>query len=107
MSASEPTAIVPFFGNRPNIFALPSAVSSTKRFREILFSTTPPLIDQRHAVFYAGSTVRDLGEIIFAKFFLLLHAERTMIGSRSLEVVHLQTLPKLGMIMLFAQAAVS
>ena len=40
-SASDPTAIVPFFGNSPNIFAAAVDVSSTKRLSEIRFSTTP------------------------------------------------------------------
>ena len=37
MSASKPTAIVPFFGNNPKIFAAAVDVSSTNRFRLIRF----------------------------------------------------------------------
>ena len=42
MSASEPTAIVPFFGNRPKIFAAEVETSSTQRLRPILPLATPP-----------------------------------------------------------------
>src|SRR5450756_797480 len=42
MSASEPTAIVPFFGYIPNIFAGAVAMISTQRSREIRPPTTPP-----------------------------------------------------------------
>jgi hypothetical protein len=43
MSASDPTAMVPFLGYIPNILAGAVAVISTKRFRPILPSSTPPL----------------------------------------------------------------
>ena len=36
-------AIVPFVGNSPNIFAAAVEVNSTKRFKLMRFSTTPPL----------------------------------------------------------------
>ena len=42
MSASLPTAIVPFFGNMPMIFAGVVDVTSTQRLRVIRFCTTPP-----------------------------------------------------------------
>ena len=42
MSASLPTAIVPFFGNMPMSFAGVVDVISTQRFRVIRFPTTPP-----------------------------------------------------------------
>ena len=40
-SASQPTAIVPFLGYMPKIFAGAVAVISTKRFIEILPARTP------------------------------------------------------------------
>ena len=43
MSASDPTAMVPFFGYIPNILAGVVAVISTKRLSPILPSATPPL----------------------------------------------------------------
>src|SRR5215211_7298622 len=42
ISASEPTAIVPLRGNRPNNFAGTVEVSCTKRLSEIRFFLTPP-----------------------------------------------------------------
>ncbi len=42
MSASEPGAMVPFFGNIPKIFAGEVEVSSTKRFIEMRPVRTPP-----------------------------------------------------------------
>ena len=42
MSASLPTAIVPFFGNIPMSFAGVVAVTSTQRFSVMRFCTTPP-----------------------------------------------------------------
>jgi hypothetical protein len=41
MSASEPTAMVPFFGNSPKVLAAAVEVSSTKRFSVRRPSTTP------------------------------------------------------------------
>src|SRR5260370_10591782 len=37
-------------------------------------------INKAHAVLDAGTAIGDLGEVIFAKLFLLLEAERTVIG---------------------------
>ena len=42
MSASEPGAMVPFFGNMPKIFAGDVEVNSTNRFIEIRPVLTPP-----------------------------------------------------------------
>src|SRR4051812_15498172 len=50
-----------------------------------------------------GRAVWNLGEIIFAEFLLLFHAERTMVGRDDLQVIHLQTLPKLGLVPLLTQ----
>ena len=38
------------------------------------------VIDERDAMFDAGCAVRNLCEIVFAQFFLLLHAKWAMVG---------------------------
>ena len=54
-------------------------------------------------MFDAGCAVRNLCEIVFAQFFLLLHAKWAMVGWDDLQIIHLQTLPELSLIWFLAQ----
>jgi hypothetical protein len=103
MSASLPTAIVPFFGNRPKIFAGAVEVSSTKRLSDMCPGADAVVINQAHAALDAGTAIRDFAEIAAAELLLLLEAERAMIGRDHVEGVRTQAAPKLVVIPFFAQ----
>ena len=47
-------------------------------------------INQAHAMLNAGTTVRNLGEIVAAEFFLLLETEWAMIGGDDLQMIALE-----------------
>ena len=81
MSASEPTAIVPFFGKRPKIFAGAVDVISTKRLSEMRSCDHAAVVDEAHARLDARPAVRDLREVVAAELLLLLHAERAVVGA--------------------------
>jgi hypothetical protein len=86
MSASEPTAMVPFFGNRPKALAAAVEVSSTKRLSEMRPLDDAAVVDEAHAVLDAGRAVGDLGEGVLAELLLVLEAERAVVGGDRLEV---------------------
>src|SRR5260370_2482787 len=60
-------------------------------------------INKAHPVLDAGAAIGDLGEVIFAKFFLLLEAERTVIGGDHLKMILFQSSPWFCLVPLLAQ----
>src|SRR5215475_5968357 len=74
MSASEPTAIVPFRGYRPNILA--------------------GVVEQVHPVLNAGYPVGDLREVAPAEFLLLLEAERAVVGRHDRKIIGPEAAPQ-------------
>ena len=63
------------------------------------------VVDQLEAVFDAGTAVGDLGEIVFAKRFLVGEAEGAMIGGDHLQMVVLQAVPEFGLVLLWRAGA--
>src|SRR5689334_808788 len=61
------------------------------------------VVDEAHAVLDARSAVRDLREIVDAELFLILEAERTVIGRDDLEIIHLQAAPEFVLVPLLAK----
>ena len=56
------------------------------------------LIDEFHSVFDATHAVGNLGEVAKAQFFLILHAERAMVGRHDCQLVHAQALPQVSVV---------
>ena len=92
MSPSEPTAIVPFFGQRPNIFAGFVEHELDEAVRVDLARAHPAVPEQHQARLDARGAVRDLREVVLAEELLagLVHAERAVVGGDDLEVVLLR-----------------
>ena len=107
MSASEPTAIVPFFGKSPNIFAAAVDVNSTNRFKLMRPCSDAAVVDQAHPVLDAGAAIRNLAEVIATELLLFLETERTMIGRDHLQVIASQAAPQHLLIRLCRAAAAS
>src|SRR5262245_53944911 len=61
------------------------------------------VVDQAHACLDAGRAVRDLREIVAAELFLLLHAERAVIGGDALQIVEGQAAPQFLLLRLLPQ----
>ena len=55
---------------------------------------------QIHAVLHSGHAIGDLGEIADTELLLLLEAEGTVVGGHHRKVVHSQTAPQLGLMLL-------
>ena len=67
---------------------LPTSLSTVAPGHYLQFASDNTLIDEFHAVFDATNSVRNLGEVAEAKFFLILETERTVIGTHDSEFVH-------------------
>ena len=64
--------------------------------RELAFDYA--LVQQLHAVLDSADAVRDRGEVAEAEFFLVLHAERAVIGADDRQLVHTQALPQVALV---------
>jgi len=64
------------------------------------FASDDALVQQLHAVLDAADAVGDRREIAKAQFFLVLHAERAVVGGDHRQLVHSQSLPEVAMVML-------
>src|SRR5262245_24051664 len=51
------------------------------------------IVNQAHPVLDAGTTIRNLAEVIPAQFFLFLEAERTVVGGNHLKVIATKPFP--------------
>ena len=62
------------------------------------FAGDHALIDEFHTVLHTADAVGDLGEVTQTEFFLILEAERTVIGGDHREFVHAQALPEIALV---------
>src|SRR6185369_13057924 len=59
------------------------------------FLNDTAIVNEAHAVLDARSPIGDLAEIVAAEFFLLLEAERAVVGRDHLKVITSKALPQL------------
>src|SRR5438046_7915617 len=60
-------------------------------------------VDKAEAVLNAGAAIGNLGEVVFAKFLLLLEAEGAVVGGDDLQRVFRQALPEFFLMPFFAE----
>ena len=60
-------------------------------------------VNQAHAMLNAGTTVRNLREVVASEFFLLLETEWTVIGRHDLQMIAFEAVPELFLMPLFAK----
>src|SRR5262245_39272840 len=67
------------------------------------FLNDTAVVDETHSILDTGSAIRDLAEVVSAKFLLFLETKWTVIGRDDLKIVAAKSLPQLLLIRLVAQ----
>src|SRR5580698_7101341 len=60
-------------------------------------------VDQAHAMLHAWAAVGNLGEVVFAQFFLFFEAEWAVVSGNDLQMNPLQSIPQFFLMPLLAQ----